>query len=206
MTTPTRPSGEKQHAPATERNREPLRAVLTRQLPATGTVLEIAAGTGQHACYFAEAFPDLTWQPTDADPDALVSIAAWVADHPHANLRAPLLLDVTAEPWPVTAADAIVCINMVHISPWQATEALMRGAGRLLPTGAPLVLYGPYKRGGAHTAPSNEAFEQWLKARDPRFGVRDLEAVVAEAEKNGLALADIFEMPANNLTVVFRKG
>ena len=195
----------KRHAPATERNREPLAAVLREVLPSSGTVLEIASGTGEHAAYFARQFPDLTWQPSDADYEALNSIEAWGADSDAANLRPPVVLDA-AGTWPVDAADAIVCVNMVHISPWAATIGLMQGAGRVLPSGGPLVLYGPYRRAGVETAPSNEAFDQSLKARDPAWGLRDLEAVTAEAEANGLALERVVEMPANNLTVVYRRG
>ena len=192
------------HAPATARNREAILAVLRRVLPARGTVLEVASGTGEHAACFAAALPMLTWQPSDPDPHALASIAAHAEAAGLPNLRPPLALDVTA-PWPLEAADAVVCINMVHISPWAATEALMAGAGRLLRPGAPLYLYGPYRREGIATAPSNEAFEQWLKAQDPGFGLRDLEAVGAAAAARGLALDELIEMPANNLSVIFRQ-
>lgn len=194
----------KRHAPATERNREPLAAVLRDVLPARGTVLEIASGTGEHAAYFSRLFPELTWQPSDADYEALNSIEAWGADSDAPNLRPPVVLDA-AGTWPVDAADAILCVNMVHISPWVATEGLMRGAGRILPSGAPLILYGPYRRSGVATAPSNEAFDQSLKARNPDWGLRALEDVTAEAEANGLRLERVVEMPANNLTVVYRR-
>jgi SAM-dependent methyltransferase len=195
----------KRHAPATERNREPLAAVLREVLPAAGTVLEIASGTGEHAAYFARLFPHLTWQPSDADYEALNSIEAWGADSAAANLLPPVVLDA-AGTWPVDAADAILCVNMVHISPWAATVGLMRGAGRVLAAGGPLVLYGPYRRAGVETAASNEAFDQSLKARNPEWGLRALEDVAAEAEANGLALERVVEMPANNLTAVFRRG
>jgi SAM-dependent methyltransferase len=195
----------KRHAPATERNREPLAAVLREVLPASGMVLEIASGTGEHAAYFARLFPDLTWQPSDYEPGALNSIEAWVGDSDAPNLRAPVVLDA-AGTWPVEAADAILCVNMVHISPWAATVGLMRGAARVLPPGGPLILYGPYRRAGVETAPSNEAFDESLKARDAAWGLRALEDVTAEAEANGLSLDRVVEMPANNLTVVYRRG
>jgi SAM-dependent methyltransferase len=195
----------KQHAPSAERNRDVILEVLRRVLPAKGLVLEIASGSGQHAAWFAEALPTLTWQPSDPGAEARASIDAWRLEHA-GDVRPALALDVTADPWPVTAADAIVCINMVHISPWAATEALLRGAARVLPPGGVLYLYGAYKRGGAHTAPSNEAFDQWLKGRDSAFGVRDLEAVVEAAAAQGMALREVVEMPANNLSVVFARG
>ena len=194
----------KRYAPATERNREPIAAVLRETLPERGTLLEIASGSGEHAVYFAGCFPALRWQPTDPDPEALASIRAWRGEAGLDNLLEPLLLDAAAETWPVAFADAILCVNMVHISPWAATEGLMRGAGRLLSAGAPLLLYGPYRRAGAPTAASNSAFDQSLKARNPEWGLRDLEAVEAEAERHGLRLERVVEMPANNLTVVFR--
>jgi hypothetical protein len=195
----------KRSAPATERNREPLAAVLREVLPAEGIVLEIASGTGEHAAYFAASFPDLVWQPSDPDPDSLDSIAAWRDEAGLDNLLAPLRLDAAAQAWPAAAADAILCVNMVHISPWAATAGLMLGAGRLLAAGAPLILYGPYRRAGVPTAPSNEAFDASLKSRNPQWGLRELEAVAAEAEARGLRLDRLFEMPANNLTIVFRR-
>ena len=196
----------KRSSPATERNREPIAAVLREALPERGTALEIASGTGEHAAYFAGCFPTLRWQPSDPDPNALASIRAWREEAGVDNLLEPLRLDAAAETWPVAAADAILCINMVHISPWAATEGLMRGAKRLLPEGGPLVLYGPFRRAGVTTAPSNEAFDQSLRARNPEWGLRDLEAVEAEALKRGLRLERVVEMPANNLTVVFRRA
>lgn len=194
----------KRCAPATERNREPIAALLREMLPERGTLLEIASGTGEHAVYFAGCFPALRWQPTDPDPEALASIQAWRDDFGPENLLEPLRLDAAAEPWPVASADAILCVNMVHISPWAATEGLMRGAGRLLSPGAPLVLYGPYRRAGVPTAPSNEAFDESLRARNPEWGLRDLGEVEAEAGRHGLRLERVAEMPANNLTLVFR--
>ena len=195
----------KRHAPATERNRDPIAAVLREVLPARGLVLEIASGTGEHAAYFAGLFPGLEWQPSDPDPSALNSIEAWTADAGAANLSEPIELDA-AGTWAVDHADAILCINMVHISPWAATLGLLAGAARLLPTGGPLILYGPYRRGAVESAESNEAFDRSLKARNPDWGLRDLEEVIAAAEAKGLSLERVVEMPANNLTVVFRAG
>lgn len=196
----------KRYAPATERNREPIAAVLREVLPASGLVLEVASGTGEHAAYFARLFPQLDWQPSDPDPDALTSIEAWAADAGLPNLRQPVELDVAGDTWPIEQADALLCINMVHISPWSAALGLLRGASRLLSAGAPLVLYGPYRRVGVPTAPSNEAFDRSLKLRNPEWGLRPLEDVAAEAEKAGFALERVAEMPANNLTVVFHRG
>ena len=196
----------KRFAPATERNREPIAAVLREVLPERGTLLEIAAGTGEHAAYLAPLFPGLRWQPSDPDPDSLTSIEAWAADSEAANLLPPVYLDAASDTWPIDRADAILCINMVHISPWAATRGLMRGAGRLLPAGAPLILYGPYRRADVATAPSNEAFDQSLKTRNPEWGLRDLELVQDEGAANGLGFERLYEMPANNLILVFRKG
>jgi SAM-dependent methyltransferase len=193
----------KRSAPATERNREPIAAVLRQVLPERGTLLEIASGTGEHGVYFSGLFPDLVWQPSDPDPEALASIRAWREEAVPANLLEPVRLDASADDWPIAAADAMLCVNMVHISAWAATEGLMRGAGRVLAPGGPLVLYGPYRRAGVPTAPSNEAFDRSLKARNPEWGLRELEAVEAEAARQGLRM-EVVEMPANNLTVVFR--
>ena len=203
MTTPN--SDLRQHAPAAERNRQPILAVLERVLPATGTVLEIASGTGQHAVHFAAALPQLIWQPSDPGEEARASIAAWTAHNGLANVRAPLALDVRNASWGIDAADAIVCINMIHISPWESAQALIGGAGRLLQTGGVLFLYGPYRRGGAHTAPSNAAFDAQLRSRDPSWGVRDMEDVVALADAAGFDSDERVEMPANNFCLVFRK-
>jgi hypothetical protein len=192
-------------APHVARNAAPIAAVLRDVLPERGLVLEVASGTGEHALHFARAFPDLRWQPTDPDPAALRSIEAWRGEAGLANLLPPLALDVRAAEWPVAAADAILAINMVHISPWSATEGLMRGAGRLLASGAPLYLYGAYRQAGVVTAPSNEAFDAWLRAENSEWGVRRLEDVVAAAEVQGLGVDKIVEMPANNLSVIFRK-
>jgi hypothetical protein len=194
----------KREAPAAARNREPIAAVLREALPKCGKVLEIASGTGEHAVYFAGLFPGLVWQPTDPDPAALASIHAWRDEAALGNLLEPLRLDAAAEAWPIDSADALLCVNMVHISPWAATEGLMRGAGRLSAAGAPLILYGPYRRAGVPTAPSNLAFDESLRARNPQWGLRDLEAVEAEAVRHGLRLERVFEMPANNLALVYR--
>jgi hypothetical protein len=192
-------------APHVARNAEPIAQVLRGVLPQRGLVLEIASGTGEHVVHFARGFPALEWQPSDPDPLALRSIAAWREEAGLANLRPPVQLDAAADVWPAHEADALLCINMVHISPWSATKGLMRGAGTLLAAGAPLILYGAYRRAGVATAPTNEAFDLSLKARNPEWGLRDLEAVVAEAEANGLRLEAVHEMPANNLMVILRK-
>jgi len=195
----------RQHSPSAERNGAPILAVLREALPATGRVLEIASGTGEHAVLFAGALPGLDWQPSDADPEARASIAAWSAHAGLPNLRAPLALDVHRPDWGVETLDAVVCINMIHIAPWSATQALFVGASRRLAEGGVLYLYGPYKRGGAHTAPSNEAFDQWLKSRNLEWGVRDMAAVVALGAALGLACDEPIAMPANNFSLVFRK-
>ncbi|CAN7672888.1 DUF938 domain-containing protein [Paraburkholderia sp. SIMBA_054] len=203
MTTPD--LNLRQHAPSAERNREPILAVLERVLPATGTVLEIASGTGQHAIHFAAALPHLVWQPSDLDDEARASIAAWTAHSGLDNVRPPLALDVRDASWGIEAAAAIVCINMIHISPWASAQALIGGAGRLLGPGGVLFLYGPYRRGGAHTAPTNAAFDEQLQRRNPAWGVRDMEAVVALADAAGFDADEPVEMPANNFSLVFRK-
>ena len=196
----------KQSAPATERNREPIVEVLRQLLPDRGLALEIASGTGEHIMHFAGLFPKLLWQPSDAEPAALRSIQAWRDEAGLFNLLPPVSLDVRAAQWPVTEADAILCINMVHISPWSATAGLMRGAALLLPPGSPLYLYGPYLQDDVETAPSNLAFDSDLRARNPEWGLRRLEAVVAEAEGQGFGLDRVVPMPANNLSVIFRKA
>ncbi len=197
----------KQSAPPALRNREPIAGVLREELPASGLVLEIASGTGEHAIHFAQAFPALDWQPTDPDETARASIAAWRDDAGLGNVRAPALLDA-ADPdaWPVQQADAMLCINMVHISPWEATEGLFAGAGRLLQAGAPLILYGPYLEDAVETASSNVTFDEWLKAKDIRFGIRRIEDVDQLAERFGLVRTRRTEMPANNLILVYRKN
>ena len=195
---------QRRHAPATLRNREPIAAVLADALPADGLVLEVASGSGEHCAFFAERFPALQWQPSDPDADALASIADWCAELP--NVLPPLTLDAAEAAWPIGAADAILCINMVHISPWEATLGLMAGAAKLLARGAPLFLYGPYRQRGVPTAESNEAFDVSLKTRNPAWGLRHVEDVSAAAAARGLALDRIVAMPANNLSLVFRRG
>jgi cyclopropane fatty-acyl-phospholipid synthase-like methyltransferase len=193
-------------SPATARNREPILKVMQRVFPAQGRVLEIASGSGEHAMFVTRAMPGLAWQPSDPGAEARASIADWIAHDGLANVQAPLDIDVRAADWGVSAPfDAVVAINMIHYAPWEATPALFAGAARLLRAGGTVFLYGPYKRGGKHTAPSNEAFEAWLKDRDPSFGVRDLGEVQAEARRHGFSLREIVEMPANNLSVVFAR-
>ena len=192
-------------APAAARNAAPITDVLRAVLPGEGLALEIASGSGEHAVHFAREFPELTWQPSDPDPDALGSIGGWRGEAGLPNLLAPLQLDAAEAEWPVASADVILCINMVHISPWVATQGLMAGAGRLLSAGAPLYLYGAYRQDGVPFAPSNEAFDRSLRSRNPEWGVRRLEDVTAEAERHGLELDSVVPMPANNLSVVFRR-
>lgn len=192
-------------APAVARNKAAITEVLARHLPASGLVLEIASGSGEHALHFAAHFPALRFQPTDPDAAALASIAAWRAEAQLANLLPPLMLDVMADDWPVQKADAVVCINMIHIAPWDATAGLIRRAARILSPGAMLFLYGPFKQGGAHTAPSNAEFDASLRAQDARWGVRDLEAVADIAHAAGFAAPVVEAMPANNLSLIFRR-
>jgi SAM-dependent methyltransferase len=196
-------TGERLSSPAAERNREPILEVLREVLPERGLVLEVASGTGEHSAHFARALPGLRFQPSDPDAAALRSIEAWRNEAALDNLLAPVALDASASEWPVGSADAILCINMVHISPWSATEGLIRGAGRLLPVGGPLILYGPYRRAGLPTAPSNEAFDESLRSRNFEWGLRRLEDVVALAGAHGLELERVVEMPANNIVAVF---
>ena len=196
-------------APAAARNADPILEVLRRVLPPAARVLEVASGSGEHALHFARALPDRSFLPSDPDPDSLASAEAWRRHAGPPNLLPPIALDVHQTPWPLdasTAPDAIVCINMIHISPWSACLALLDGAARWLPPGAPLVLYGPYREGGVHTAPSNADFDAGLRARDPRWGVRDLEAVRDAAAERGFALEEVVVMPANNRSLVFRRG
>ncbi len=199
-------SDRRLHFPHVARNREPILEVLRRVLPRQGLVLEIASGGGEHAAYFAQNLPGLLWQPTDANTEMFDSIAAHRAAAGVANLLAPLHLDVTSQQWPVERADAMVCCNMIHIVPWTAAEGLIAGAGRTLARGGLLYLYGPYKIDGRHTAPSNEDFDASLRARNPLWGVRDLAEVSRLAERHGLALEETVPMPANNLSVIFRRG
>lgn len=193
------------HYPATRRNREPIRAALARVLPPSGIVLEIASGSGEHVAFFARHFPKLVWQPSDRDPTLIASIHAHAAASGAANILPPVLLDVQNDPWPITAVDALIAINMIHVAPWGASVALIAGATTVMAAGAPLFLYGPFKRGGRHTAPSNETFDRALREQDPSWGVRDLDDVSTIAVSHGFALDEIIDMPANNLSVVLRK-
>lgn len=192
--------------PAAERNKDAILAVLAETLPASGTILEVASGSGRHAAHFARALPGLVWQPSDPDPENRRSIAAWAEAEGLPNLRPPLALDACASPWPIARADAVLCINMIHIAPWDAALGLFAGAARILPTGGPLVLYGPFHRDGAPTSPGNARFDAELRAENPRWGVRDLGATVEAAGAAGLALDRTVAMPANNHCVVLRRA
>lgn len=196
----------RRHAPATLRNRDPILAVLRWALRPDGLVLEVASGSGEHAAYFAPRLAPRRWQPSDADPDARASIAAYAASADCPTLLSPIALDAGAGAWPVAAADAVVCINMIHIAPWSAAQGLVAGAAAILPAGGVLYLYGPFMRGGQHTAPSNEAFDASLRARDSAWGVRDLDDVARLAATSGLILNQTIDMPANNLSVLFRRS
>jgi SAM-dependent methyltransferase len=194
-------------SPSTARNREPILEVLRPRLPAEARVLEVASGAGEHAVFLAAAIPAVSWRPTDRDAEALASIAAWRAEAGLANLAAPLRLDAAdLATWPEGPFEAVVCINMIHIAPWAASEGLMAGAGRVLAPGGRLFLYGPFIESDVETAPSNLAFDDSLKARDPSWGLRDLAAVTALAGAHGLKLAERIGMPANNLVVVFERA
>jgi hypothetical protein len=199
-------SDDRRSAPHVARNSGPILDVLRDVLPERGLVLEVASGSGEQALEFARAFPKLLWQPSDPDPAALRSIEGWRTASPLFNLLPPVSLDARAAGWPIASAEAIVCINMIHISPWSACLGLMRGAGRLLEPGAPLYLYGPYRQAGVETAPSNEAFDESLKSRNPEWGLRDVAEVEAAAAEHGLELERLVPMPANNLSLVFRKS
>jgi hypothetical protein len=190
---------------AADRNKDPIADVLRRVLPSSGLVLEIASGSGQHVCHFAKSFPGLVWQPSDPDLNARHSIQAWVAGARLPNLRSPLDLDVRRLPWPIASCDAIVCINMIHISPWSATAALFEGAATVLPENGTIYLYGAYRVRGEHTASSNAAFDAMLQTQNPEWGVRELERVADTARERGFALIETTPMPANNLSVVFRR-
>jgi SAM-dependent methyltransferase len=189
-----------------ERNKGPILTLLGRILPRTGLVLEIGSGTGQHVAHFAKALPELTWQPSEPDAAFRESIRSWVKLENLGNVRAPVDLDVCSFPWPVSHADAVLCLNMIHVAPWAATEALLTGAKGVLIPGGVLFLYGPYRRFGRHTAPSNEAFDVQLRASDPAWGLRDLEAVIELAGTSGFELAEVADMPANNFSVVLLSG
>jgi SAM-dependent methyltransferase len=198
-------------APAAARNRDAILDILRGVLPAKGTVLEIASGSGEHVVHFAHALPALSFQPSDPSPDALASIKAWVAQSGAANILPPLQIDAAAADWPASLAqehapDAILCINMIHIAPWSAAQGLVRHAGALLRPGAPLILYGPFRRAGHPLEPGNAAFDASLRERDPAWGLRELAAVAALAAEAGFGAPEVIEMPANNLSVVFRRA
>lgn len=207
------PGDARRHAPATLRNRAAIAEVLAKELPESGLVLELASGSGEHVVHFARLFPALEWQPSDPDPAARASIAAWRAEAGQTNLRPPLALDASVAlapgasdaAWPPAAA-AVLCINMAHISPWEASLGLFAGAGRVLPPGAPLLVYGPFEQAGVETAPSNRAFDAALRARDARYGLRRVEAMDRAAQAEGLARTALHAMPANNLMLVYRKA
>lgn len=194
----------KRHAPATARNAEPLAHVLVGELPEKGLVLEIASGTGEHAVFLARRFPQLRWQPSDRDEGALDSIRAWVSEAALDNIADPILLDAASAEWPVEHADALLCVNMVHISPWEATECLFAGAAEVSGRGAPLILYGPFIEDGVETAASNLAFDRSLKDRDPRWGLRRLDDLDRLAGRHRFVRTERHAMPANNLVLVYR--
>ena len=195
----------RQFAPSAQRNRDPILAVLRETLPAKGLVLEIASGSGEHAMHFAAALPGLSFQPSDPNAEARASIDAWAKEAALPNLLPALALDASTPGWPLARADAVICINMIHISPWAATQGLIAEAARLLPPGGPLYLYGPYRQSGVPLAPSNAAFDESLRGRDPRWGLRELDTVAALAAAAGFGPPKVTAMPANNLSVVFRK-
>ncbi|WP_417415119.1 DUF938 domain-containing protein [Hoeflea sp.] len=192
-------------SPSALRNRGPIAELLHHVLPDSGTVLEIASGSGEHVIHFARLFPNLVWQPSDPSLEARASVQDWVRSESLANVLPPLDVDASAETWPIAAADAMIAINMVHISPWTATQGLLGGAGKLLPSGGVLVLYGPYRCQGQPLVPSNADFDASLRARNPEWGIRLLEDVESLAKKSGLTLTSVTEMPANNLGVVFTR-
>jgi SAM-dependent methyltransferase len=200
------PTVASRESPAAERNKQPIAEVLARVLPTAGVIFEVASGTGRHIEHFARVFAGREWQPSEPDEESFAVLAARVAAVALPNLRTPILFDVLTQATPLARADAVLCSNMIHIAPWPATEALLQHAARLLVAGAPLVLYGPFKRGGQHTAPSNAAFDASLRARNAAWGVRDLDDVAALASRHGFELAETVAMPANNLTVIFRRG
>ncbi|MDZ8084949.1 MAG: DUF938 domain-containing protein [Nostoc sp. DedQUE12b] len=210
------PQDARQYAPATERNREAILEVLLQVLPESGTILEIASGTGEHAVFFASKLRDYLWLPTDVNPQSRASIISWTEHNVCDNVYAPLELDVREPVWAVENGGfdwlntkpivAIVNINMIHISPWSACLGLMAGAGRILKAGGILYLYGPFKQGGEHTAASNAAFDEYLRTENPEWGVRNLDDVVAVASAQNLILQQIYQMPANNLSVVFQRS
>jgi len=197
--------GARSSAPAAQRNREPIADVLVDWLPPSGLVLEIASGTGEHAVYFAERFPALEWQPSDVHPDALQSIDAWITTVELPNVRAPLVVDAASSDWPIGRADAILSINMVHISPWASALGLIKAAAGLLGPGAPLILYGPWLSANQPAAPSNLEFDRDLKRRDPEWGLRSVEEFSDAAAASGLELVETRHMPANNMMLLYRR-
>ncbi|MFD1951522.1 DUF938 domain-containing protein [Sphingomonas arantia] len=199
------PIDDRVFAPSVLRNRMPILSVLKTVLPSRGLVLEVASGSGEHIIYFAQQLPQLQWQPSDPSPTARASIAAWTATENLSNVRSPIDIDATARPWPVTDVDAIVAINMAHISPWSATQGLLREAGRLLSAGGLLYLYGPFRQVEVTLAPSNVAFDEDLRQRDASWGLRHLADIEAQASEVGLVMSDIIPMPANNLSVILRR-
>jgi SAM-dependent methyltransferase len=199
-------SAMKRHSPAASRNREPILRVLEQVLPAEGTILEVGSGSGEHAVFAAPRLPGRRWQPTDVDPEAMASIQAWRDEFPAENLLAPRRFDARQRPWPFRELAAVVSINVIHISPWEVCEALVDGAAEALRADGVLYLYGPFRIDGQHTAPSNEVFDAALRSQDPAWGVRDLADVRKLANGNGLQESGVFPMPANNLSVVFRRG
>ncbi len=201
----TATAGARRSAPAALRNRQPIAEVLEEWLPDRGLVLEIASGTGEHAVHFPGRFPQLEWQPSDIHPDALASIRAWRAEAGLPNLREPLTIDASSASWPIDAADAVLSINMVHISPWASALGLLNGAARILPAGAPLILYGPWLKDDVPTAPSNLAFDSDLKRRDPAWGLRRVEDFATAADGRGLRLMETRAMPANNMMLLLRR-
>ena len=196
---------QKLSSPSALRNRDPIADLLRHVLPQSGTVLELASGSGEHVIHFASLFPNLVWQPSDPSPEARASIEHWVKTDAMPNVLPPLDIDASSQTWPVKSADAMIAINMVHISPWPATQGLLKSAGLLLPAGGPLILYGPYRREGQPLVPSNVEFDASLRARNPSWGIRLLEDVESIAKQSGLALTSVTEMPANNLGVVFTR-
>jgi SAM-dependent methyltransferase len=202
--TPHEPADARLYSPAAARNRDPILGVLRRALPESGCVLEVASGTGEHVAHFAAALPRLVWQPSDPSPSCRASIDAWADGAP--NIRPAVALDAACRVWPVVRADAVICINMIHISPWAACEGLMAGAARLLGQGGVLALYGPYRRAGLAMAPGNAAFDADLRARDPDWGLRILEDVAGLAASCGFGAPAIEAMPADNLMLLFRQG
>jgi len=188
-----------------ERNKDAILDVLSRVLPKRGVVLEIASGTGQHVVHFAKSLPGLTWQPSDPDPELRQSIALRVKEAQLANIQPPIELDVTRLPWPLQTADAVVCINMIHVAPWRATPAMFESSKALLPSGHVLFLYGPYRRFGRYSSKNDEQFDSDLHAQNSDWGVRDLEAVSEVAASSGFVLSEIVDMPANNFSLIFRR-